>query len=189
MTHCEQTPKASRPQRQTHLSRDHNGFMEGLLIAVQPFHILQKACAVMKHLPPIITLIDVFIVAITAVTAAGCCTGSICLGARGQSSSSSSSSSAFLGCLESDGGSIVQEGKLTQARCNGVWVKGCPAQVCVLLNLQYCTGRLLYSMCLTYRLHCRHMWYSKQAGTLASWLHCNWQTMSGISMTALLKIS
>ena len=114
------------PDRQTHLSGDHNGFMEGLLIAVQPFHVLQKACAVVKHLPPIITLINVFIVAIAAVTAAGCCTGAIGLAARAQSSSSSS---GLLVCLESDGGSIVQEGQLTQARCNGVRVKGCPASV------------------------------------------------------------
>ncbi len=86
--------------------------MEGLLIAVQPFHILQKAFAVVKHLPPIITLIDVFIVAITAVTAAGCCTAAICMAARAQSSSSSST---LFVCLESDGCSVVQEGQLAQA--------------------------------------------------------------------------
>ena len=100
--------------------------MEGLLIAVQPLHILQKACAVVKHLPPIITLINVFIVTIAAVTAAGCCTGAICVAARAQSTSSSS---ALFVCLESDGGSVVQEGQLTQARCNGVRVKSYPASV------------------------------------------------------------
>ena len=113
----------ARSQSALYLSGDDNGFMEGLPVTVHPLHILLQAFTVVEHLPPLLGVINqpsitVNVLIAAVLVAAGGCFAAVCLGCP---------SFAFrgrLGSLESDGGSIVEKGQLTESIGNGIGVKG-----------------------------------------------------------------
>ena len=122
-----------------HLSGDDNGVVESLPVFIQPLHIFFESLTVMEGLPPFtqpFITITPLIAAITAArrsTAVCCCRAGFALARR-------------LVSFEPDGGSIVEEGQLSQAGCDGVWIKYGTARQQVsavgwLINLSW-SGRL-----------------------------------------------